>query len=108
MVALITALPVFLQRSDLCDPLWKVSALINGMSSASQFQWLFGQGLHANSNQLLSTLGSHAVIPNSQRWHAFLLLLQSGIIGLASFYGLLFWAWSHDREARPFADGRCR
>lgn len=102
--AMIAALPVLLQRPDLWrSPLGRLEALSTGMAAATPGEWLFGQGLHANSNHLISLLGSNGVL------HAMpsdgmpvLLLLQGGLLALCSFYGLLFWAWCHDRQARPF------
>lgn len=104
LVGVITALPVLLQRADLWrSPLGRLDALSTGMSAASPVQWLIGQGVHANSNQLLSLLGSQSVLhPTPSDGMPVLLLLQSGLIGFAAFYGLMLWAWLNDREARPF------
>lgn len=97
-------LPRLLGRPDLWQsPLGRWQALTAGMADAGPLQWLFGQGLAANSNQLLSLLGPQAALHSAPSdGMPVLLLLQSGLVGLASFYGLLLWAWHRDPDAHPF------
>jgi len=101
---LIAALPLLLQRSDLWrSPLGRLETLSSGMAAASPLQWLLGQGLHANSNQLLNLLGHEAALhATPSDGMPVLLLLQGGLLSLAGFYGLLLWAWCRDPAARPF------
>jgi hypothetical protein len=104
LAPLTLALPVLLQRPDLWrSPLGRLEAISSGMAAAGPIHWLFGQGLHANSNQLLNLLGPEAALHASPSdGMPVLLLLQSGLIGVAAFYGLLLWAWCRDPQARPF------
>jgi hypothetical protein len=97
-------LPRLLGRPDLWQsPLGRWQALTTGMADAGLLQWLLGQGLAANSNQLLSLLGPQAALHSADSDSMLvLLLLQSGLVGLAAFYGLLLWAWRCDPHARPF------
>lgn len=104
LVLLLCALPQLLGRPDLWrSPLGRWQALADGMAASGPLQWLFGQGLAANSNQLLSLLGPQAALhAASSDGMPVLLLLQSGLVGVAAFYGLLLWAWRRDQTARPF------
>jgi hypothetical protein len=97
-------LPRILGRPDLWrSPLGRWQALTSGMADAGPLQWLFGQGVAANSNQLLSLLGPQATLhPDPSDGMPVLLLLQGGLVGLAAFYSLLLWAWGRDPHARPF------
>jgi hypothetical protein len=100
----IWAFPALLGRPDLWrSPLGRWQALLDGMAVAGPLQWMFGQGLAANSNQLLSLLGPQAALhPAPSDGMPVLLLLQSGLFGVVGFYGLLLWAWRRDQEGRPF------
>lgn len=101
---LVGLLPRLLGRPDLWrSPLGRWQSLTSGMADAGPLQWLFGQGLAANSNQLLSLLGPQAALHTEPSdGMPVLLLLQSGLVGLFAFYGLLLWAWRRDPAARPF------
>jgi hypothetical protein len=104
LAPVLLALPLLVQRPDLWrSPLGRLEALSAGMAAASPLQWLLGQGLHANSNQLLNLLGPEAALhATPSDGMPVLLLLQGGLFGLAAFYGLLLWAWWRDPGARPF------
>ncbi|QPN64294.1 hypothetical protein [Synechococcus sp. CBW1004] len=103
-VLLMTFLPNLLGRPDLWrSPLGRWQAAVEGMTQAGPLQWLFGQGLAANSNQLISLLGPQSALHSgSSDGMPVLLLLQSGLFGVAAFYGLLLWAWNRDPVSRPF------
>lgn len=88
LVPIVLALPLLLGRFDLWQSLsGRLSMLNSSIASGSSWQLLFGQGLlHGRPTDSLSAQ----------------LLLEGGLLALVAFYGLLVWAWCHDRQARPF------
>ena len=88
IAAIAVALPLLLGRSDLWHSLdTRLSMLHSATASSSSWQLLFGQGLlHGRPTDSLPAQ----------------LFLESGLLAIIAFYGLLVWAWCHDRQARPF------
>jgi len=88
IAAIAVALPLLLGRSDLWHSLdTRLSMLHSATASSSSWQLLFGQGLlHGRPTDSLPAQ----------------LFLEGGLLAIIAFYGLLVWAWCHDRQARPF------
>ena len=90
IAAIALALPLLLGRSDLWQSL-NTRLQHFRFDLDAQFmngnQLLFGQGLlHGRPTESLPAQ----------------LLLEGGLLAIITFYGLLVWAWCHDRQARPF------
>ena len=81
-------LPLLLGRSDLWQSVsGRLSIFNSGMAGSSSWQLFLGQGLlHGKPTESLPAQ----------------LLLVGGLLAIGAFYGLLAWAWCHDRQARPF------
>ena len=77
----------------------RISNLQIVIEQAGPWELVMGNGLGVGSNAAMTALGMHMLPADSM---VTLLLLQSGLVGLALFYGTLLQAWSRTATGRPF------
>ena len=119
LVALAVALPAVLGRADLywASLVGRLRLLGSVVDVRQPLEALFGHGLGAYSNHLdqlfvdsnesLQTgvqelTGTASLMFTSTDSMLTLMLVQGGLVAVASFYGLLLWAFRVDHQARPF------
>jgi hypothetical protein len=104
--ALLANLPALIHRPDVSESVFsspgRVGKLIEVVSESSAIEILIGHGIGFGTNTATNLISSDVTGGSfSADSTVTVLLTQLGITGVILFYGILFWAYRRDPQARP-------